>query len=57
MDRRFFSGRCAFSFGFAFSSSDLLRRLLREHLTDDARDQLAQRVVEHLDRSAERSGR
>ena len=32
-------------------SRNLLRRLLKEHVTDDAPDQLAARVVEHLERS------
>jgi hypothetical protein len=32
-------------------SSDLLRRLLQDHVTDDARQQLAARVVEHLEQS------
>ena len=32
-------------------SRDLLRRLLKEHVTDDTRQQLAKRVVEHLELS------
>ena len=41
-----------FSIGFAVSRSrDLLRRLLKEHVTDDARQLLAERVVEHLGQS------
>jgi hypothetical protein len=38
------------SIGFAISRSrDLMRRLLKEHVSDDTRDQLARRVVEHLE--------
>jgi hypothetical protein len=41
-----------FSIGLAVTRSrDLLRRLLREHAPDDARQQLAARVVEHLEAS------
>jgi hypothetical protein len=41
-----------FSIGFALSRSrDLLRRLLREHAPDDARRELAERVVEELELS------
>ena len=32
-------------------SRDLLRRLLKEHAPDDARQMLAERVVEHLELS------
>lgn len=32
-------------------SRDLLRRLLREHAPDDARRELAERVVTHLEQS------
>jgi hypothetical protein len=32
-------------------SRDLLRRILRDHVTDDARQMLAERVVEHLEHS------
>jgi hypothetical protein len=40
------------SIGFAISRSrELLRRLLKEHTTDDARHQMAKRVVEHLELS------
>jgi hypothetical protein len=39
-----------FSIGFAVTrSQDLLRRILKEHAPDDARRQLADRVVEHLE--------
>jgi hypothetical protein len=42
----------AFSIGYAVSMSrDLLRRLLKEHAPDDARQQLAERVVRHLEQS------
>jgi hypothetical protein len=30
-----------------YASRDLLRRLLKEHVADDTRQQLAERVVEH----------
>jgi hypothetical protein len=41
-----------FSIGFALSQSrDLLRRMLKEHVTDDARQMLAKQVVEHLELS------
>ena len=41
-----------FSIGFAVSRNrDLLRRLLKEHITDATREQLAKRVVEHLELS------
>jgi hypothetical protein len=52
MDHRAFRDQLAFSIGYAVSRSrDLLRRLLKDHVTDDARQQLAERVVEHLEQS------
>ena len=52
MDHRSFRDQLTFSIGFAVARSrDLLRRLLKEHIADDARRQLADRVVEHLERS------
>jgi hypothetical protein len=40
----------AFSIGFAVTRSrDLLRRIVKEHAPDDARQQLAERVVKHLE--------
>jgi hypothetical protein len=52
MDQRSFRDQLAFSIGFAIGRSrDLLRRLLREHAPDDARRELAQRVVSHLEQS------
>jgi hypothetical protein len=52
VDHRSFRDQPAFSIGFAVTRSrDLLRRLLKEHVTDDARQQLAERVVEHLEQS------
>jgi hypothetical protein len=52
MDHRSFRDQLAFSIGFAIARSrDLLRRLLKEHTTDDARQQLAARVVEHLEQA------
>jgi len=45
-----FSDHLVFSIGFALSrSGDLLRRLVREHAPDDARHELAERVVKHLE--------
>jgi hypothetical protein len=41
-----------FSIGFAITRSRaLLRRLLTEHAPDDARQQLAERIIEHLEQS------
>jgi hypothetical protein len=52
MDHRAFRDQLAFSIGYTISQSrDLLRRLLKEHVADDARQQLAARVIEHLERS------
>jgi hypothetical protein len=52
MDRSSFRDQLMFSIGFAISRNrDLLRRLLTEHVTDATRDQLAKRVVEHLELS------
>jgi len=51
MDHHSFRAQLVFSIGFALSRSrDLLRRLLREHAPDDARRELAERVVKHLSR-------
>ena len=52
MDHRSFREQLLFSIGFALSQSrDLLRRMLKEHVTDDTRTQLARRVVDHLELS------
>lgn len=52
MDHRSFRDQLAFSIGFAVSRSrDLLRPLLKEHVADDARQQLAERVIDHLELS------
>ena len=52
MDHRSFRDQLAFSIGFAVTRSrDLLRRILKEHAPDDARQMLAQRVVEHLEQA------
>jgi hypothetical protein len=52
MDHRSFRDQLAFSIGFAVARSrDLLRRLLKEHVTDDTRQMLADRVVKHLELS------
>jgi hypothetical protein len=47
-----------FSIGFALTRSrSLLRRLLTEHAPDDARQELAERAVTHLEESWVRAGR
>jgi hypothetical protein len=52
VDHRSFRDQLAFSIGFAVTRSrDLLRRILKEHAPDDARQTLAERVVEHLEQS------
>jgi hypothetical protein len=52
MDHRSFRDQLTFSIGFAVTRSrDLLRRILKEHTADDARQMLAKRVVEHLELS------
>jgi hypothetical protein len=52
VDHRSFRAQLAFSIGFAIGQNrDLLRRLLKEHVTDATREQLAKRVVEHLELS------
>lgn len=51
MDHRSFRDMLGFSIGFAVSQSrELLRQLLREHAPDEARRQIAERVVLHLER-------
>jgi hypothetical protein len=52
VDHRSFRDQLLFSIGFAISRSrDLLRRLLKEHVTDDTRQLRAKRVVEQLELS------
>jgi hypothetical protein len=52
VDHRSFRDQLAFSIGFAVTRSrELLRRILKEHAPDDARQQLAARVVAHLEQS------
>jgi hypothetical protein len=52
VDHRSFRDQLAFSIGFAVSRRrELLRRILREHAPDDARQMIVQRVVEHLEQS------
>jgi hypothetical protein len=52
VDHRSFRDQLAFSIGFAVTRSrDLLRRILKEHAPDDARRQLAERVIEQLEQS------
>jgi hypothetical protein len=52
MDHRSFRDMLVSSIGFAISRNrDLLRRMLKEHVTDATREQLARRVVEHLELS------
>ena len=47
-----FREHLVFSIGFALTRSrSLLRRLLKEHAPDDARHELAERVVRHLEES------
>ena len=49
---RSFRTQLVFSIGFAVTRSRaLLRRILTEHAPDDARQMLAERVVEHLEQS------
>jgi hypothetical protein len=50
VDHRSFRDQLAFSIGFTISQSrDLLRRMLKEHVADGAREQIAGRVIEHLE--------
>ena len=50
MDHRSFRAQLEFSIGFAISRSrTLLRRILTEHAPDDAKQELAERVVKHLE--------
>jgi hypothetical protein len=52
MDRHSFRDQLLFSIGFSIGRNrDLLRRMLKEHVTDAIQDQLAKRVVEHLELS------
>jgi hypothetical protein len=52
VDQGSFRDQLAFSIGFAVTRSRaLLRRILTEHAPDDARQVLADRVVEYLERS------
>ena len=52
VDHRSLRDQLAFSIGFAVARCRaLLRRLLTEHAPDDARQMLAERVVEHLEQS------
>ena len=47
-----FREHLVFSIGFALTRSrQLLRRLLQEHAPDDAKHELAERVVKHLEQS------
>jgi hypothetical protein len=52
VDHRSFRDQLALSIGFAVTRSrDLLRRILKEHAPDDARQQLDHRVLDHLEQS------
>jgi len=52
MDQGSFRDRLAFAIGFAISRSrDLLRRIVRQHAPDDARQLLPQQVVRHVEQS------
>jgi hypothetical protein len=48
-----FGDQLVFSIALAVSRSrDLLRRILKDHVTDDVRQQLAERIVQDLEQSA-----
>jgi hypothetical protein len=52
IDHRSFRDMLLFSIGFAIQTNrPLLRRILKEHVSDDARHQLAKELVEHLELS------
>jgi hypothetical protein len=52
VDQGSFRDQLLFSIGFAISRNrDLLRRLLKEHVSDDARQLVAKRVVDQLELS------
>jgi hypothetical protein len=60
VDHRSFRHQLVFSIGFAVTRSrtllrrilkEQLRRILKEHAPDDAREQLAERVIQHLELS------
>jgi hypothetical protein len=52
MDHPSFRDQLSFSIGFAISRNrDLLRRLLKDHVSDAAWAQLAKRVIEHIELS------
>ena len=52
MDHHSSRAQLAFSIGFVVARSrDLLRRLLKEHVSDDAQQMLADRVLDHLELS------
>jgi hypothetical protein len=58
VDHRSFRDQLAFSIGFAVTRSrELLRRILKEHSPDDARQQLAARVIAELKQSGVRDRR
>jgi hypothetical protein len=50
MDHCSFRDHLAFSIGFVIESNrPLLRQILKEHVSDDARDMVAKKVLEHLE--------
>jgi len=52
MDHRSFRDMLAFSIGFVIERNrTLLLRILKEHVTDDARQMLGKKVIEHLELS------
>jgi len=52
MDQRSIRDMLLFSIGFAIGRNrDLLRRLLKERVSDDTRHRLAESVIEHLELS------
>jgi hypothetical protein len=56
MDRQPFRDLLLFGIGFAIQQNrPLLRRIAKEHVSDDARRMLAKKVIEHLELSGLRS--
>jgi predicted metal-dependent phosphotriesterase family hydrolase len=52
MDHRSFREQLTFSIGFAVTRSrDLLRRILKDHTSGDARQMIAERVLQQIEQS------
>ena len=52
MDHRSFLDQLLFSIGFAIGQNrDLLRRILKEHVADDSRHRLAEKVLQDIELS------